>query len=908
MDYDKFPRQRGAPGSHQGERQARFLDTIGTPALRRQNADGSVSRKQGDRLWVEPGEPQAGSLPLFEFYTSGLPVSTYTVTQGGYSFEAYDVGIVSARLRGGGLRARFVGDERLSLHPDKHGAETYRRHGWQVQLGQTPHIDVIEVGASNGKRRFKYTISHVNLPTTGHTFAHVLMPFWSGYEGHGMAWFSDIGPAPMSWCFSARDVGYDVLNWKLPGGSPEKTDKALAADSDWPRFWGIQEVAQGDSTHQYGVYVDASGSWYAFPLGAMGDIDLDAGSVPIPNLTAANHKKVSPTYPSWVWRGDSAATKIKDQPTDHIATGTKNPEFRWEFNHLGTRACTIAYARANFGAFETAWWTAMYPSGTPMTSGEYEGYAQYNNPWPVPTGMSPFSGGFGNAYESFGLPRNFAGPGVIEAVINVTKGEGAGPNDFDFSVTINSIIDPINDAANLPLAAGYLWHEVEGATAAPGDMLVLEAEVYSDIDAPGLEYLTSKVLRLRNASTGAAVFSNMRGWVRGMDLRTLSFHMQSMMSSVNGPSHTIARGSYFPGETVPAWYEAQYTDQFITARPYNYVIVKGKLERVFVPADIPSELAAMAAATQARTLDEMVNAPHSVPDAAAKVAINTRWTPAAMRAELHPDITTAAEQPMRGKALMWFGEGAYLSMLWAAAPSGLSGYPIGWLVAAQEVLNYLRLPMVDSTFYVHPNGSWAVFDTSTFYNTLGVPKPDSTVGRWCDTGALLSANHFKWSPVDAVCIRRGENKTETTFVDLYNQAQAAHAERAAAQGKAVQFAPLALHDTLPTFSLHTQSVENYTAPASLSTTEYTLGITWKDGSVLYRRLPSYHSGGMLFPDNTILNRHQAWPGWCLLGDAGDMMFEDAGCTTINPDGGMHERYTFRISSPRLIAEPKEGAA
>lgn len=52
MDYTKFPRQRGAVRSFEGERQARFLDTLGAPALHRRNFDGSTSSKNGGRLDV----------------------------------------------------------------------------------------------------------------------------------------------------------------------------------------------------------------------------------------------------------------------------------------------------------------------------------------------------------------------------------------------------------------------------------------------------------------------------------------------------------------------------------------------------------------------------------------------------------------------------------------------------------------------------------------------------------------------------------------------------------------------------------------------------------------------------------------------------------------------------------------
>lgn len=57
MDFVKFPHHRGAlPHSREGERQARFLETLGVGALHRRNADGSVSRKVGERLYVTPGQ------------------------------------------------------------------------------------------------------------------------------------------------------------------------------------------------------------------------------------------------------------------------------------------------------------------------------------------------------------------------------------------------------------------------------------------------------------------------------------------------------------------------------------------------------------------------------------------------------------------------------------------------------------------------------------------------------------------------------------------------------------------------------------------------------------------------------------------------------------------------------------
>lgn len=71
MDFSKFPHHRGLPASHEGERQARMLGTLGAPALHRRNPDGSVSRKVGDRLYVTPAPEKLQSA----IYTSGALVS-----------------------------------------------------------------------------------------------------------------------------------------------------------------------------------------------------------------------------------------------------------------------------------------------------------------------------------------------------------------------------------------------------------------------------------------------------------------------------------------------------------------------------------------------------------------------------------------------------------------------------------------------------------------------------------------------------------------------------------------------------------------------------------------------------------------------------------------------------------------
>ena len=82
MDYTRFPHHRRGDHSGQGERQARLLDTLGTPSLHRLNPDGSVSRKVNDRLYVEPAEPKqtATQLSRLAWVPEGMVITPRTAS------------------------------------------------------------------------------------------------------------------------------------------------------------------------------------------------------------------------------------------------------------------------------------------------------------------------------------------------------------------------------------------------------------------------------------------------------------------------------------------------------------------------------------------------------------------------------------------------------------------------------------------------------------------------------------------------------------------------------------------------------------------------------------------------------------------------------------------------------------
>lgn len=142
MDYSKFPRQRGYPPSHTGERQARFLDTLGAPALHRRNPDGSVSHKQGDRLWVEPGDQQqpdgfyslgvvAGRTHVFASPTASGTFLDRGAFMGDDGLMPWSVNRLYHQQRGWGLA---VASERYGSAADFNG---YPTHTHKMTLART---------------------------------------------------------------------------------------------------------------------------------------------------------------------------------------------------------------------------------------------------------------------------------------------------------------------------------------------------------------------------------------------------------------------------------------------------------------------------------------------------------------------------------------------------------------------------------------------------------------------------------------------------------------------------------------------------------------------------------------------------------------------------------------------------
>ena len=101
--------------SSTGERQARHLDTLGTPSLHRLNPDGSVSRKVNGRLYVDPAKPSGVTDPAWDYLV--WPTST-AHPAGVKTKDGVEVPpVASMALTGGGKGLKRKENSKLEAGP-----------------------------------------------------------------------------------------------------------------------------------------------------------------------------------------------------------------------------------------------------------------------------------------------------------------------------------------------------------------------------------------------------------------------------------------------------------------------------------------------------------------------------------------------------------------------------------------------------------------------------------------------------------------------------------------------------------------------------------------------------------------------------------------------------------------------
>lgn len=402
----------------------------------------------------------------FEYATSGYPVLTDTVTQGGVDYTSYKgcmVG-VNVALRNGAL---VTSPHILNNKRDTNGAHlSLVERGYQIQLIHEP-VAYPQSTFKYGRVRALKTVYEAYAPP--HAWSGVLLRT----TDIPLSTFSvpqSMGPNST---YTSRDIGYDV-----PYMDGDKSDPVRIAyikdTADWPRANGRQLVEDDDfGSREFAIYVDAFNQFAVFPTAGITALNpADPYAQNVPEFLV---RRLEPELPAWCY---VPSTKAKDYWASNPNTlewAVDEPETEWKFNHLGTKAVAILFEREAY-SFDSTYW-AVDPSATQ----EFDATDF--------AALSSWMGVFSNYTESFAPytynpTRYFIAPGVIEVEIEI---ELTGPNleDYVAKLKVRTVrqasVD--EDKSRWAMAVGYVWYDIPknkhlGRNVKAGELVALDVEYW----------------------------------------------------------------------------------------------------------------------------------------------------------------------------------------------------------------------------------------------------------------------------------------------------------------------------------------------------------------------------------------------------------------------------------------------
>lgn len=368
MDYGKFPHQRGTP-SGQGERQARHLDTLGTPSLHRVNPDGSVSRKVNGRLYVDPAPAEQAQTGLagYEFWVNE-DFRQYPEGLG----SAGELGVAPTDADGVEIPGEPVGDyaKGSAVFLSMAGKALPRYSTTLVpEPGQVPTWNVVparratSVTPSNGAKAepdYFYTKwSWQDQKMAEHSW-------WKGNKGdwlltsaigfnYGLATNApQRGPGTTAYSFRSNyllklgadrqndpvmgDAGFDIKTCAYKANGVQVGASRQQGEKVWYRRAAVQTVTlPSGARRDYVIQSDTHGRFTVWPLGeyqnAAKYAELYAANpIAYADLPPSVARVFLPPYPGWVTVPDTA----QDVETQH---------WTWQFNKTGTRCATVAHQK-----------------------------------------------------------------------------------------------------------------------------------------------------------------------------------------------------------------------------------------------------------------------------------------------------------------------------------------------------------------------------------------------------------------------------------------------------------------------------------------------------------------------------------------------------------------------------------
>jgi hypothetical protein len=797
----------------------------------------------------------------FEFATSAWPVKSDSASE----FPTYVGAMVSVRasLQRNAIstRTKILGYKRTV---NGHDVSSIGRY-YQVELTNEP------VSNPEWRIEFNRLRTPVNLfeswaPGNPHTGVLSRSSFYAVQDEAPMP-----VPGPLEQ-FCVRDIKFD-----MPFASNVATDPVKMAyvrgTADWPRACGMQVVKdQQYGTREFAIYVDAFNQFMIFPTSAIGPLVNPPYSQ---NVNDAMVWRGTLTFPSWVYKPAQRQMDYYHDPIgiDQMQAGlTDFPELDWKFNHLGTKAVTVAYERVPFD-FDASYYAANV-GGNPMTLSLFNSdYRLY-----MGVGLRTWTG----VAIGYNDQRYFTAPGLIEATITITL---TGPNPQDFTAGVSLVTKRQPSVLNTPctMLAGYVWYDLwttdkdkkRVKSVAAGDLIALELERWGD-SAPfppspsideGEAYANlhiQNIMSFRNVNTGLEIMSCVAMPVLAYDFTTLSFVlMPQKLYAHKGPVSYPTKPGYSPPGNFNVYL---YKHEFCAM-----IMHSGVVKEFLFPDRMTNDTRKMLMQLGQQSGRQLVT------DLAAKGFSYTPlknpldgWVDTEINRTRHywaylqghktiPPILPADYTGTIGKIFGAWGEdiGFNNHLFYSTDPRwGFSCY--------SSMIAAYMWTSANTTFMAHPNGTYAFYCDTHIYNTYGVVN-----GAFLAQTANVLPSYEPKDIMEHVVFDtvhfefrnqwgKATGKSNSTFVKLYNKA-VANGLKAQKLDKAA-FATIEYKDYHATFGK-----EVYTLPSSGGMQIMILTAKWGEGTWRHQCTEiqggAYNGGALIGQQGMLIGMNFGYGSW-----------------------------------------------
>lgn len=635
----------------------------------------------------------------FEFLTTGWPVVNRIYTQDNNKFAGYYPYAVNVSLLLDANRELVAKPTIRNQGRNPNAVPTRNRRTFQVGLINEPCLYPVEK-----KDRHPATLYQCWSPL--HPYTGMLTRTYN--QGSGTILDPGSSGSTMERDFY-YDIGFEYLLDGQKAGVGNKKTAYLLGNRDWPRRSGVQIVThQAYGPRTFAIYVDVFNQFSVFPIS---QIEPFTGlDVVKQNVNEKFIKTMRPTFPVWAHVATVTKKSIDRAIKENAWSDTINqPETDWQLTADGTKACAIVVERVPV-AFDQSYFTQdpeWSHLANPLTTEWLQRTTGIDSRQPA---YYPAEG------LNFQPQRYMIGPGIIEVSIQITI-TGPNPEDFALNLTTTEIRSP-RSSPYCSLMVGYAWQDTPDKTVSKGDMLVIDVERWykpNDSAAVGFSFMSLKNLTKNTevrAFSGAALVA--------CDLHTVSWVVE--LRAYETVTRTLAT---LPGPHTPT---SSPDKNYIITHPAIAVYTQNALREVLF-ADEMTNAAARTTLTALASINPRDQLTPPIQWAYLPLNDLPGWGDArlsvirdyyARRYQWqNPEKEPFASANPSAQTWNWWHAGATetfppIILCYVTTPY------VGWWAYTDEIITRIGIN-TGITFFVHPNGTWAFFSNTGFYNRHGTP-------------------------------------------------------------------------------------------------------------------------------------------------------------------------------------------